>query len=358
MRFGYFTLTDNPPAYKERRRDPNQFFEEVIEEGIYAEDVGLNSVWLPEHHFGLFGCLGATSTALAYIAAKTSKVILAPATVLLPASHPVQVAEQWCTLDRLSGGRVVVSAGRGYDKREYDAFGIPFDESRERFDEGMLLLRKAMGEEDFTFEGKFYPISSPITVLPRPVQQPHPPIFVASFSRPTMEMAAKNGFNIIFAPFAATMMFGSLEEAVAEFKAVATEAGHPDSRAMCSYFFGLADDAAQELEVKERLLMYLQAVTPAFPGDRATAPPHIAYFIDIVDRLLSMQPEDLGDRSIVTGDAEHCIELLKKTEAAGIDEVILYFNMGMYPHSDTMRMMERFAKEVMPAFTAEPAVSG
>ena len=127
MRFGYFTLTDNPPAYGSKRRDPNQFFNEVIEEAVEAETVGLNSVWLPEHHFGLFGCLGATSTALAYIAAKTKRVKLAPATVLLPCNHPVRVAEQFCTLDQLSGGRAILSAGRGYDKREYDAFGIPFD---------------------------------------------------------------------------------------------------------------------------------------------------------------------------------------------------------------------------------------
>ena len=270
MKLGYFTLTDNPPKYGKHRRDPNIFFEEVIEEAIYAEELGYNSVWLPEHHFGLFGVLGATSTALAYIAAKTSNIKLAPATILLPASHPVRVAEQYTTLDRLSGGRAMVSAGRGYDKREYDAFGIPFDESRERFDEGMLLLRKALSEEDFTFDGKFHPIREPITVLPRPIQQPHPPISVAAFSRPTVEMAAKNGFDIIFAPFAASMMFGSLENAVGEFKQLAADAGFPDSKAMCSYFFGLADTKAEETKVRERLLFYLQAITPAFPGDIKT----------------------------------------------------------------------------------------
>ena len=357
MRFGYFTLTDNPPAYGFKRRDPNQFFNEVIEEAVEAETVGLNSVWLPEHHFGLFGCLGATSTALAYIAAKTKRVKLAPATVLLPCNHPVRVAEQFCTLDQLSGGRAILSAGRGYDKREYDAFGIPFEESRERFDEGMLLVRKAMMEEEFTFEGRFHPIHEPITVLPRPVQKPHPPIYVAAFSRPTIEMAARNGFNVIFAPFAAGMMFGGLKEAVDEFKRLATEAGFPDSKAMCSYFFGLADSPEEELRFKERVLFYLQAITPAFPSDRATAPPHIAYFVEIVERLLSLGPEDLGDRSVVTGNAEECIHQLKKVEEAGIEEVILYFNMGAYPHADTMRMMERFAAQVAPAFSAGAATT-
>ena len=352
MDIGYFTLTDNPPAYGEQRRDSSQFFRDVIEEGVFADEIGLNSVWLPEHHFGLFGCLGATSTALSYIAAKTKHVQLAPATILLPCNNPVQIAEQFCTLDQLSDGRAVFSAGRGYDKREYDVFGIPFEESRERFDEGMLLVRKAMMEEDFTFHGKFSVIEHPITILPRPVQLPHPPIYVAAFSRPTVEMAARNGFNVIFAPFAASMMFGSLEAAVSEFKQLAQEAGFPDSKAKCSYFFGIADSKEEELRLKERVLFYLQSVTPAFPGDRATAPPHIAYFADIVEKLLSMAPEDLGERSVMTGDPERCIEQMQAIEAAGIEEVILYFNMGAYPHPDTMRMMERCAKDILPAFAA------
>lgn len=321
-----------------------------MEEAVFAEEIGLNSVWLPEHHFGLFGILGATSTALGYLAAKTKRVQLAPATIVMPCNHPIQIAEQFNTLDQLSGGRAILSAGRGYDRREYDAFNVPFEESRERFDEGMELVRKAMAEEDFTFEGKFHQVPSPITVLPRPLQKPHPPIYVAAFSRPTVEMAARGGFNVIFAPFAASMMFGSLAEATAEFKRLATEAGHPDSKVMCSYFFGMADDAEAELRFKERVLNYLQCVTPAFPGDPKTAPPHIAYFVEIVNKLLSMKPSDLGERSVVTGDAERCIAQLEGVQDAGISEVILYFNVGLYPHRETMGMMERFAKEVAPAF--------
>lgn len=350
MKFGYFTLMDNPPGYGARRRDPNRFLHEVLEEAVLAEEIGLHSVWLPEHHFGLFGCLGATSTALGYLAARTSRIKLAPATIVLPCHHPIAVAEQFCTLDQLSGGRAVFSAGRGYDRREYEAFGVPFEESRDRFDEGMLLVRKAMAEENFTFHGKFHHVPEPVTVLPRPVQRPHPPIYVAAFSRPTVEMAARQGFNVIFAPFAAAMMFGSLADAAAEFRRFATAAGHSDSRVMCSYFFSLADDAEAERRFKERVLFYLQSITPAFPGDPSTAPPHIAYFVDIVRRLRSMSAGDLGERSVVTGDPERCIAHLKQVEQAGIAEVILYFNVGLYPHAETMAMMQRFAREVMPAF--------
>jgi len=125
------------------------------------------------------------------------------------------------------------------------------------------------------------------------------------------------------------MMFGSMQEAVAQFKVMAREAGYPHSKVMCSYFFCLTDSPAETLRAQERLLYYLQGILPAFPDDRRTAPPHIAYFVDIVERLRAMQPQDLGERSIVTGDLAQCLATLQKAEAAGIAEVILYFNFGL-----------------------------
>ncbi|HZP25433.1 MAG TPA: LLM class flavin-dependent oxidoreductase [Dehalococcoidia bacterium] len=351
MRLGYFTLTDNTAAYEEKRRDPNQFLLEVMEEAQLADELGFNSVWVPEHHFGLFGCLPAPTAFLANLAARTQHVKLACATVLLPCNQPLRVAEEWSMLDVLSNGRVVFSAGRGYDKREYDAFNIPYEESRERFDEALLLIRKAMTEEEFTFNGKYYRVPEPLTIVPRPLQKPYPPFYIACFSEPTVRMAAEAGFNAIYAPFAAALVFGSLQNAAEQFKSMAAGAGNPDARVMCSYFCALADSKEEEQLHRERLLYYLQkCVTGAFPKDRAKTPPNYAYLIDITERLMSMHPQDLGERSIITGDPEACIEHLKRVEAAGIEEVILYFNFGAYSHVETMRMMERFAKQVMPHF--------
>jgi alkanesulfonate monooxygenase SsuD/methylene tetrahydromethanopterin reductase-like flavin-dependent oxidoreductase (luciferase family) len=357
MRFGYFTLTDNSPGYGDRRRDYSQFIREVIDEAIAAEQLGYDSAWLPEHHFGLFGILPTPAQALTYVAARTSRIRLAPATVVLPCNHPVRVAEEFALLDVLSNGRAVFSAGRGYDAREYRGFEVPFDESRTRFDEEMLIVRKAWTEEDWTFHGQHHVIADPITVYPRPVQKPHPPVYVACFSEPTMRMAAEQGFNILFAPFAAAMMFGSLADAVATFKRYATEAGHPEATAMCSYFTSVVDSEAEARATRERLLYYLQNFLPAVPQDPEKTPPHIRYFVEIAEKIKRMRPEDLGERSIVTGTRDEVIEHFKRVEAAGIEEVICYFNFGLLPHADTLRQMERLSSEVMPAFTREPALS-
>ena len=263
-------------------------------------------------------------------------------------------------LDLVSNGRAVFSAGRGYDAREYAAFGVPFDKSREIFDEQMEYVMTAWRESPFSFQGKYFSTPEPIEITPAPVQRPHPEVYVAAFSKPSVELAAKLRVNTIFAPFAASMVFGTVQQAAQESKRLARAAGHPDPKAMCSYFVSVAHDRQEEDRARERLLYYLQkCAAPAFPGDPSKAPPHIAYFVEIVEKLKSMKASDLGDRSIVTGPPERCVEILKACEEGGIDEVILYFGFGALSHAETLAAMERFAKEVAPHFAgaAQPVVA-
>ena len=350
MKFGYFTLTDNPPAYGPTRRDPNQFLLDVVEECVEAEAMGYHSAWVPEHHFGRFGVLPSPAILLAHVASRTKTLKLGPATVVLPLNHPLRMVEEFNLLDLLSNGRAVFSAGRGYDEGEYRPFGASFQDSRAVFDEQMEYMMTAWRQSPFTFQGKYYAAPEPITVVPSPVQRPHPEVYVACFSKPSIELAARLRINAIFAPFAAAMLFGSVEEAARESKRLARVAGHADPKVMCSYFVSVAHGQDEADRARERLLHYLQSVLPVLPTDRSKAPPHIAYFVDMAERLRAMKPSQLGDRSIVTGDAEHCIEVLKKCEEGGISEVILYFNFGELGHKDTLKAMERFAKEVMPHF--------
>jgi alkanesulfonate monooxygenase SsuD/methylene tetrahydromethanopterin reductase-like flavin-dependent oxidoreductase (luciferase family) len=193
-------------------------------------------------------------------------------------------------------------------------------------------------------------------VIPKPIQKPHPPVYVACFSEPTMRMAAEQGFNIIFAPFAASMVFGSLKNAVGKFKELAAAAGYPDSRAMCSYFTCIADTPEEKRKAQERLLYYLTNFIPAVPQDPERTPPHIRYFIDIAERVRRMQPQDLSERSIVTGTVDEVIRQFEQVEAAGIEEVICYFNFGLLSHEETLHQMQRVSREVMPHFSRAAAL--
>ncbi|MGJ9460718.1 LLM class flavin-dependent oxidoreductase, partial [Oceanobacillus sp. CF4.6] len=349
MKFGYFTLTDNPIEFGQDRRDPNEYIKDVVDQAVYAEELGFNSVWLPEHHFNVLGVLPSPSVALSYIAAKTEKIKLAPATVLLPANHPIRMAEEYALLDLLSDGRAIFSAGRGYDKREYDVFEIDFKKSREIFFEQLDIMKKAWTEGKFSYEGEFFTFPE-IEITPKPVQDPHPPIYVASFSRGSLVKAAEMGENVMFAPFAASQVYGGIDQAVNEFKKLSEENGYKDKKAICSYFLNITETPEETEATKVRMLQYFEGLVPAFPDDITMAPPNIQYFAKIVERLKTIKTNDLGEESIIVGDADYVVKELKKIEASGIEEVIIYFDFGVISHEETIKSMERFSKYVMPHF--------
>src|SRR5947207_14272601 len=110
MQFGYFTLSDN--HYVDNRRDANQLVADILDEAIYAEEVGLHSAWIGEHHFSTLGVLSCPDLGLSTVAARTKNIRLAPAGSVLPLHHPIRVAEQRATRQLLSGGRVGFAAGR------------------------------------------------------------------------------------------------------------------------------------------------------------------------------------------------------------------------------------------------------
>lgn len=349
MDFGYFTLSDN--RYPGNTRTPEAFIKEIYEQALWAEEVGLNSAWIGEHHFNLLGVNACPNMLLAQLAGATSRIRLAPAVVLLPVHHPLHVAEEWATLDLLSGGRVDFAAGRGYDKLEYGPFQASFEDSAEIFAEGLEILWRAWTETGkFSHHGKFYQFDD-IDVRPKPVQNPLRP-YVACFSRPSMELAAKNDWNIIYAPFAAAMVYGSLADAVRVYREQCDQQHQREAqRAMCSYFIHIADTPEEEAYGREALIRYFHdALIAAFPSNPDKMPPTYKYFIEIVDILKNMKPENLTSKSVLVGSTDKIIEDLKQVEAAGISEVILYFNYGLKPHAMVKEQMQRFMTDIAPAF--------
>ncbi len=348
MKFGYFTLSDN--RYPDNRRTPEQFVQEIYNQALHAETIGLNSAWIGEHHFNLLGVNACPNILLAKLAGATTRIRLAPAVVLLPVHHPLHVAEEWATLDLLSGGRVDFAAGRGYDRLEYAPFGADFQHSAELFAEGLEILWRAWTEPGkWSHQGKYYQFEN-IEVRPKPTQDPLRP-YVACFSRMSMELAARNDWNIIFAPFAAAMVYGSLAQGVEAYRQECAKFGKAPRRAMCSYFCHIADTKSEEDYGREALIRYFKdALIAAFPSDARTVPPTLKYFLEIVDILKGMKAESLTSKSILTGSPQKIIDDLKQVEQAGIAEVILYFNYGLKPYNMVIDQMDRFAAEIMPAF--------
>jgi len=362
MEFGYFTLSDN--HYPDNPRTAERFILEIREQAILADRLGMHSVWVGEHHFDSLGVNSSPEMLLASIAPVTSRVRLAPAVSVLPLHHPLRVAEQWATLDLVSGGRVDFAAGRGYDRREYEPFGADFMQSLEIFSEGIEVVLRAWNETGpWSFKGRFYDIRD-MAITPRPLQRPIP-FFIACFSRASLEIAGRRGLGILFAPFAAAMTFGDLGRAVEAYRAECARHGHRPRKAMCSYFIHIAETPAEMEYGRETLMSYFRhCVLPAFPADPAKAPPTMQYFMRIVDILKGMRKEDLSEKSILLGPPTAIIETLKRVEAAGIEEVILYFNVGNKPDALVREQMAKFMAKIAPAFEgghrafAAPAQAG
>ena len=348
MDFGYFTLSDN--HYENNPRAPNVFVSDILDEAIYADELGMHSAWIGEHHFSSLGVLSCPDLVLANLAARTKYIRLAPAVTVLPLHHPIRVAEQWASLDLLSNGRVDFAAGRGYDRGEYLPFNVSFADNQSIFDEGMEIVRRLWNSDQrISHKGKYYSFEN-VMITPQPVQRPLP-AYVASFSKPSIELAARLGCGLVVAPFAVAMSFGGLKQVADLYHEACDRHGKAPGRLMCSYFTHFADTKEQENAQRARQIRYYkECVIPALPGDRKTAPPSYQYFVDMVDRLQKVKPEDLTENSVLLGTSSRIVETLKKVEAAGFQEVILYFNVGLKPHAQVRDEMARFMAEVAPAF--------
>ena len=342
MEFGYFTLSDN--HYPNNTRTPNSLVADILAEALHAEALGMHSAWIGEHHFSTLGVNSCPEILLAYLAARTRHLRLAPAVNVLPLHHPIRVAEQWATLDLLSGGRVDFASGRGYDRREYGPLGGNFEENAAIFAEGLEIVSRLWSSPGpVSHRGRYYQFDD-LVITPMPVQKPIP-IYVASFSRPTIELAARMRLGLVVAAGSACAVHGSLAKvAQIHAEACATSETEPGRR-VTSYFIHFADTPQQEREARERQLRYHQECTShALPGDPKNTPENYRYFVDLRARNLAMKPEDFTSNALLLGRPDEMIETLKsKVERAGFSEVILYFSLGLKPHQQVM-------DEMSPAF--------
>jgi alkanesulfonate monooxygenase SsuD/methylene tetrahydromethanopterin reductase-like flavin-dependent oxidoreductase (luciferase family) len=273
VKFGYFTLSDN--HYENNRRVANEFVADIIDEAVYAEEVGLHSAWIGEHHFSTLGVLSCPDLVLANVAARTRHIRLAPAVAVLPLHHPIRVAEQWATLDLLSGGRVDFAAGRGYDRREYLPFKVSFEDNQAIFEEGMEVVRRLWASDTpISHHGKHYRFED-VAITPKPVQRPIP-AYVASFSQPSIELAGRLGCGLIVAPFAAAMTYGGLRQVAELYHQTCAKHGRASGRLMCSYFISPIRRGKRRRRGHGRSAITRSASSPHFRAIRGPHPQAIA----------------------------------------------------------------------------------
>jgi alkanesulfonate monooxygenase SsuD/methylene tetrahydromethanopterin reductase-like flavin-dependent oxidoreductase (luciferase family) len=331
-------------------QSPVQRYRDTLERAANAEALGFESVWLVEQHFiPELSIMPAPMILLAAVAERT-KMLLGIAIVLLPLSHPLRIAEEVATLDVLSNGRVEFGIGRGSVPSHFLGFGIPQAESRERFLEGLDVIRRAWTNERVSYDGRFFSVDN-LAVVPKPVQQPYPPIRVAANSPETFELMGRIGYPI----FAAAQVnpFPRIREYLPIYRDARKAAGHPDNgpedvTILTPLYVG--DSEAQIRQYMEPSLKhFLQASTAIYtsPEGRQKAEP-IA-----LQRALErsrMTYEQACQLMAVYETPNACVDRLGHLrEDFNTGRIICWFNTGgLVPHDQVMRSMELFAAKVMP----------
>ena len=174
-------------------------YERALRRIDVMESAGYDAVWLAEHHFTGYSVCPSVHVMATHVAARTTRLRIGTAVTLAAFYHPLRIAEEVALLDVLSGGRVNWGAGRGFDKTEFATFGVAADESGPRFRESVEVVLAAWRSERLHFSGKYFQFDG-VEVLPKPLQQPHPPTWVAASSPDAIAWAASRGHSILMDP--------------------------------------------------------------------------------------------------------------------------------------------------------------
>ena len=218
MKFGLFINAQHPVG-----ESVSQRIAEASEQTRLAREAGFDMICAGQHYLSHPYQMSAIIPLLARLTADAEGMEIAATVLLIPLLNPVDVAETCATLDAMSGGRFVLGIGIGYRDDEYTAFGIKRSERIPRLIEAMEIIRLLWTEDEVEYNGTYYQVPK-VRVATRPVQKPHPPIWVAANGPPAIARAARWGYPWVINPHATIgMVSGQLDY----YRKIAAEAGQP-----------------------------------------------------------------------------------------------------------------------------------
>src|SRR5262252_6969186 len=213
------------PSFRPSDYSTAEYFAQCLRLAERADQLGFNSVKTVEHYFFDYGGHSPNPVVfLAAVAARTTRIRPITGAVIPAFNHPVKLAAELAMLDNLSQGRLDVGFGRAFIPKEFEVFGVSLDESRARFEEGIDLITRLWTEERVSYEGKFRKFEN-VRLMPRPVQKPHPPIWIAAVAtKDSFVWAGRHGYHVMIVPFASNLAL--VRELVQSYRDAWREGGH------------------------------------------------------------------------------------------------------------------------------------
>jgi alkanesulfonate monooxygenase SsuD/methylene tetrahydromethanopterin reductase-like flavin-dependent oxidoreductase (luciferase family) len=346
MQFGLFYEAPDDPRYTHAER-----YAEMLDLVAYGEALGFDVAWMAEIHFGgAFSLVSVPLMVVPVIAQRTRRIRIGTAVTLLPLHHPLSLAEQAATADLLSGGRLEFGVGRGSIPTHFHGFGVPLEENRARFDESLEIIRLAWTKEHFSYEGRFYKVEN-VSVVPKPVQQPHPPVRVGVHTAESFAHLGDRGVPIYSGT--TTTPMPQLREGMALYRSHLRDAGHPweSDQAALMLPVHVASTAAAAREVMRpgvekfyrNMLTILSYLPESYTG-------HQERLSNLRKTLADFPFERFCQQQGVFGDPQECVDRLQAVrDEFGLCQIICWFDQGcMLSVADVKHSMARFADEVMP----------
>ena len=359
------------PFYPDTDYPAAKLYAETLEQAKLAEQLGFCGVTVPEHQFINILMVPDPLMFAIRVADVTERITITTAVLVLPLRDMKRLAGSITLADNLTGGRLQLGVGRGAFRYEFDRFAVPIETSRAHFDESLAVLEALLSREEVSWDGEHYSFDA-LTVMPRPLQRPHPPIWIAALAPEAIYHSARRGYHVQTTPlkpspeflktraaergkFGESIPFGDVNSLIAAqadgFRRGIAEAGEKGVGKRLSLLrvgFVTADEAdARDKAALSRGYYQRFANMRESPGTvsgGAVAP------VEIAD-----SDEELYD-SLIIGTPERVVEKLRPYQAMGFDEINLNMNIGA-PIAETLASIERFATQVMPHFAAKPDLS-
>jgi alkanesulfonate monooxygenase SsuD/methylene tetrahydromethanopterin reductase-like flavin-dependent oxidoreductase (luciferase family) len=353
MKFSIFAEVQLANASPEAER---KLFHEIVEQAELADSLGYHAIWAVEHH-GLYeySHCSAPEVLLAYIAARTSRIRLGHGVTLTPGryNHPIRVAERVATLDILSHGRVNWGSGKSASRVEQEAFELDFVTIHEQWREALEIIPRMWRSGSFEHSGKYYNIPS-TAIIPKPVQHPHPPIYMACSRPESITIAGEMGIGSL--NFSGGRQ-EQLQRNVRRYRAAIANSKVPPRRITNQYCCTPAalvlDDDREACEIGFRGARYHQEGLGLyfFSPVRVTGSPDInrapLTAVEIEKTRAARTAPDAPLISII-GDPIAARESVRRFGECGVDELIMIMQMGTVPQEIVLRSLRTFAEQVMP----------
>jgi alkanesulfonate monooxygenase SsuD/methylene tetrahydromethanopterin reductase-like flavin-dependent oxidoreductase (luciferase family) len=344
MKFGVMELFQHP-----RGKSARDVIHDAIEMAVQAEELGFDSIWLAEHHFSTYGLVGSPLMMAAAIAQRTSRIRIGTAVLVLPLYNPVRLAEEIALVDQMSMGRLDVGIGRGYLPSEFRGFAVNPEHTREIADEIVEILRQAWTRDAIDFEGAHHRIHD-VAVLPKPFQQPHPPIHQAAVSMTSFEAAGASGSAILTSPNFTPIE--TVQKQFALYQSALRLAGYDpadyDLPLMQQVYVG-SDRVQARTAPREAAMWYHAMLAARVPGADGEAPKGYEQWNRIAENMKSIRYEDIVDRGANFGSSEEvAAKIAELRDVTGVNHYLSWFTFGGLDKEVAAESMKRFADEVMP----------